>query len=174
MTDIKSIKTSTGSQKYYDGYGTHKTAAGWARALGLPRMTVWQYLQQGMTPEEIAARRDLKNVNLEDVKRTGHRQRETLELMTELLDFSGYDPEELEVNIIAGAYRHQIVWNDHITIGAYNPTTDALWLTNGDKIALRKPYVPDQQIEYIDGQWQPTIETKRRILAKMQKERSRR
>lgn len=167
MTEIKDSK---GNQKYYEGFGTHKTASGWAYALGLPRMTVWQYLQQGLTPEQIMERRKVATVDLTESRRVGHRQLETLELMAELLDFSDYDPDGLEVNIVAGAYRHQIVWNGLI-IGAYNPTTDALWLTDGNKIGLRNPYVSDQKIEHINGEWRPTIETTRRIIAKAERER---
>ena len=83
--------------------------------------------------------------------------------MTELLDFSDYDPDGLVVNIIDGAYRHQIVWNGLI-IGAYNPTKDSLWLSGGDKLRLRRPVVADQKIHHIDGKWYPTVETKRAII----------
>ena len=162
---MKNIKTSSGERKYYEGFGTHMTAAGWAAALGLPRMTVWQYLQQGLTPEEIMEKRQIKEVNLggpQRKERVGHRQVETFEKMEELLDFSGYDPDGLEVNIIEGAYRHQIVWNGLI-IGDYDPTKDVLRLTGGGRTKLRSPVVPDQQIHHIDGKWQLTAKTKRAL-----------
>ena len=44
----------------YQGFGRKATAAEWARMLGLPRNTVWRYLQKGFTPEEIAAYRHIE------------------------------------------------------------------------------------------------------------------
>lgn len=46
--------------KMYQGFGRKATAAEWARMLGLPRNTVWRYLQKGFTPEEIAAYRHIE------------------------------------------------------------------------------------------------------------------
>lgn len=41
----------------YSGFGRDLSAAEWARCLGLPRNSVWKYLQRGHTPEEIAEAR---------------------------------------------------------------------------------------------------------------------
>lgn len=46
--------------KMYQGFGRKATAAEWAHMLGLPRNTVWRYLQKGLTPEEIAAYRHIE------------------------------------------------------------------------------------------------------------------
>lgn len=164
---MNDIRNARGERKYYAGFGAYKTASGWAKALGLPRMTVWTYLQQGLTPEQIVEKRGVTAVDLKSAKRkerVGIRQTETLERMESLLDFSDYDPDGLEVNLIGGAYRHQIVWNGLI-IGAYDPSKDILWLTGGDKLKLRNPLVPDQKIYHTGGKWCPTPETKRAIFA---------
>ena len=160
-------------QVKYKGFGEEKSAAGWARALGLPRVTVYQYLQQGISPEDIAMGRGVTEINLEEPPRKpreGHRQYETKKLMEYLLDDSGYDPDEVKVNVISGKYRLQIVWND-IIIGAYDSTCDVLLLTGGDRLKLRKPYVGEQRIEYVDGKWNLTGDTKMAMLRKSAKER---
>lgn len=163
MKTIEEIKNSKGERKYYKGFETYLTASGWARALDLPRMTVWQYLQQGLTPEEIKAKRAVKSVDLDRAprkQRVGHRQAETFELVEELLDLSGYDPDNLEVIAVGGAFRHQIVWND-IEIGKYDPTKDWLKLTGGEQIKLRCPLIENQRIHHIDQVWYLTPGTKR-------------
>ena len=46
--------------KTYPGFGEKHTNAEWAKLLGLPRNTLWRYLQRGLTIEEIAQKRGLK------------------------------------------------------------------------------------------------------------------
>lgn len=164
---ITEIKNAKGEQKYFEGFGTFKTAAEWARALGLPRMTVWRYLQQGVTPEEIKAKRDIKKVNLagktQRKQRVGHRQVETLEMVEALLDVSDYDPDGLEVRVVGGAFRHKIVWGDMV-VGEYDPAKDWLKLTGGEQIKLRNPVVPDQKVRNVGGVWQVAQETKQALI----------
>lgn len=162
---IEGIKNAKGERKYYEGYGRYMTAAEWARALDLPRMTVWQYLQRGMTPEEIAANRSVEELSPAKIQRkprTGHRLTETKEKMEELLEASDYDPDGLEVHNTSGAFRHQIIWND-ILIGHYDPTKDWLKLTGGEWVKLRCPLVDDQQIYHEDRVWYITPETRQAI-----------
>lgn len=45
--------------KTFEGFGRKLSCAEWARTFGLSRMTVWRYLQNGLTPEEIAEIRGL-------------------------------------------------------------------------------------------------------------------
>lgn len=45
--------------KTFKGFGEEHTNAEWARRLGLPRNTLWKYLQKGMTIEEIAELRKI-------------------------------------------------------------------------------------------------------------------
>ena len=40
--------------RLYDGFGEKHTNAQWAKLLGLPRNTLWKYLQKGLTIEEVA------------------------------------------------------------------------------------------------------------------------
>ena len=44
----------------FPGFGEEHTNAEWARRLGLPRNTVWRYLQRGFTVEQIAENRGIK------------------------------------------------------------------------------------------------------------------
>ena len=166
--NISDIKNAKGARKYYGGFGTYKTAAEWARALGLPRMTVWQYLQQGLTPEEIQARREVTKVELATgprKKRIGHRQRETIEMVEGLLDVSGYDPEGLEGEVVSkAAFRHKITWSDTL-VGKYDPTKDVLQLSGGDTLKLRNPLTDDLKIHHVEGVWFITPETKQAIIS---------
>lgn len=44
----------------YPGFGEEHTNAEWAKLLELPRNTLWRYLQNGLTIEEIAELRGIK------------------------------------------------------------------------------------------------------------------
>lgn len=167
------IKNAKGKQKYFYGFGVWKTGIEWARAMGLPSTSVYQYLYQGMTPEEIAELRGVLDIKLEKADRKareGHRQLETKERVMDLLDFSDYDPDGVTVSIISGAFRHQVVWNDMI-VGAYDPDRDILQLSGGDRIGLRRPAMPEMQIHHKGGFWYLTPETKEALVKKMAEDR---
>lgn len=167
--DFKNTTLADGTPKYYFGFGEWKTAAGWAGAFGLSRMSVSRYLKRGMSPEEIAEIRGIENPNLATrTKYKGPRQEQTKAMVEDLLDASDYDPDGVEVVNISGRYRHKVIWND-LVIGVYSPSTDVLWLNGGDHIKLEKPFVPDQRIYHEGGVWHMTPETKAAILAEQSK-----
>lgn len=45
----------------YEGFGEKHTAAQWAKLLGLPRTSLWRYLNKGLTIEEVARIRQTGN-----------------------------------------------------------------------------------------------------------------
>ena len=47
--------------RLYEGFGEKHTNAQWAKLLGLPRNTLWRYLQRGITIEEVARIRHTGN-----------------------------------------------------------------------------------------------------------------
>lgn len=47
--------------RVYEGFGEKHTNAQWAKMLGLPRNTLWKYLQRGLTIEEVARIRNTGN-----------------------------------------------------------------------------------------------------------------
>lgn len=157
-------------QKYktFEGYGIHKTAAEWARAFALPRNTVWRYLHDGLTPEQIAERRGVSKAMLDKMdpyEVRGERKSKTLRLIADLLERSDYDPEELEIEIVPGAYCYKVKRLGDL-IGAYNYQADILQLSGGDRLYLQNPIVPETTIfRGIDG-WMLTQETKRRLARK--------
>jgi hypothetical protein len=44
----------------FEGFGEKHTRAEWTRLLGLPRTTLWRYLAQGMSVEEVATLRNIE------------------------------------------------------------------------------------------------------------------
>ena len=44
----------------HQGFGEEHTGAEWAKLLGLPRNTLWRYLQRGLTVEQTARLRGVK------------------------------------------------------------------------------------------------------------------
>jgi len=164
---------------YYEGYGKRYTVAGWARVLGLPYVTLYQYLRQGLTPEEIVAKRGVEDIQLDagarkkrvEVKpRATPRQTELKEQVEELLDRSGYDPEGVEIKVEGtGAYRYRAVWNG-MTVGLYNAGIDTFRLTGAGELGLRNPYVEEQTIFHKGGKWYATEETKKAVARKFQRE----
>lgn len=45
----------------YDGFGEKHTAAQWAKLLGLPRTSLWRYLKNGLSIEDVARIRQTGN-----------------------------------------------------------------------------------------------------------------
>ena len=158
----------SGKRKEYEGFGMSWTAAQWARILELPANTVWRRLRAGETPEEIATRRSGPGRKPAPLQRYGKRKAATYDIMVELLDRSGYDPEDLTVETARGGYKYKITRLGEI-IGAYDYQTDRIWLRSGDRLALREPIIPDATIERLaNGVWAPTLATKKALLAAWQ------
>lgn len=156
-------------EKKYPGFGVEKSVTGWSTFLGLSYSTVWRYLNEGMTPEEIASMKEL-TVDMgklhEMPKRTRERIEEVKEIMEELLDRSNYDPDGLEIftNENKNGGNLSIVWNE-ISIGLYSYQGDALHLTGGDSLRLRYPTIEGQMISRNEaGRWNIHPETKRAIF----------
>lgn len=44
----------------YEGFGSERTNAEWARELGLARHVLWRYLQRGLTIEQVVELRGIE------------------------------------------------------------------------------------------------------------------
>lgn len=55
-----SVMSSCNRGQKYPGFGEEHTNAEWARRLGIPRNSLWRYLQRGLTIELIAKYRGIK------------------------------------------------------------------------------------------------------------------
>ena len=49
-----------GRPAYYEGFGEKHTVAQWVKLLNLPRTSLWRYLNDGLTIEEVARIRKVK------------------------------------------------------------------------------------------------------------------
>lgn len=59
MTE-KDCRRIAARHQLFEGFGEKHTRADWARLLGLPRNTLWRYLDRGLTVEEIAELRSIE------------------------------------------------------------------------------------------------------------------
>ena len=175
------VKTANGNQKYYEGFGTHLTAAGWAKALGLPRMTVWQYLQQGMTPEEIADKRRVKEVNLDlppRKPRRGAKLEETRREAYTILVTSGYVEPGEGIETVWVEYqqpqRHKIVFKDS-PVGSYKYEKKELKLTSGEGLKLEDRFIGELKIRKNRlGLWEVHPDTRQLLAEVLLQEREKR
>lgn len=136
----------------YKGFGEEHTGPEWARRLGVPRKTMWRYLQRGMTVEEIAEMRG-SNYPAESYKRTtrkprlGARMEETRQAMIKLLEDSGYPVDSDEAVMVKAHYgtRHLVEYNGG-PVGIYNYKTGELHLGSGGGLRVRDPFVEKPMI----------------------------
>lgn len=156
-------------EKKYAGFGVEKSVTGWARFLGLPYATVWRYLSDDYTPEEIATEKGLTlDMSLlgELSARDKRRKAEIEKIMENILDASDYDPDGLEVSIESTRGKLVIVWNGS-AIGVYDYQKDALNLTGGDGLKIRYPLVSGPKItKNISGKWELHPDTKLALLTR--------
>ncbi len=159
--------------KKYEGFGTEKTAAEWANAGGLPRNSVCRYLAAGWTVEEIFQYRRVKYdpqaEKTERMKRVGPCMEETIRLIMNLLNDSGYKPSEgaIKVSVLPNSVHHISYRNKYL--GWYEYKKDALHLKDGNSLMLRNPLVDKPKITLTqNGEWWLSVETKREIIRHME------
>ncbi len=142
----------------YKGFGTEKSASAWAKALGLPRSTVWWSLaKKGMTVEQIAERRGVTPREYVGAWEQKRRQRPVDEVRG-LLSRSGYDTEHMTMESSGAVY-----WRGK-HVGHYQTRPGVIVLSGGDTLALRRPLVPEPKISGGAGGWVIHPDTKHAIL----------
>ena len=156
----------------YEGFGKEKTAAEWAKIAGLPRNSVGRYLAAGWTVEEIFLYRRIKYDPQDDatewMKRVGHRQVETINLIMELLENSGYKPSAGAIVVKVLSNNNHIIDYRNQRIGRYDYKQDILYLPDGNRLSLKNPIVPTPKITHArNGVWILSRETKHAIIEKM-------
>lgn len=158
----------------YTGFGEEHTAADWARRLGLPRNTLWRYLQKGLAIELIAKMRDC-NYPAENHKSTtrkprqGARMEETRQAMTKLLEDSGYPVDSDEAITISHHYgtRHLVAYKGE-SIGQYDYKTGSLHLGDGEGLRIYNPFVEEPKvIRNALGVWEVHPNTRQELVARL-------
>ena len=164
-----------------EGFGELRSAAEWARIVGVHRSTFSRYLQQGLTVEDVFRARGImyrdqgKPVKCRKPRQSAE-MRETQSVIYQLLTWSGYTidvgPESVEVKP-TNNQRHLITFKG-LPFGEYNYRTGELKLSNKTGIPLKMPGLdfPLVSRNHI-GLWEPHPETVREILAlKAQKDKT--
>lgn len=153
----------------YEGFGTERTAAEWARVAGIPRNSFGRYLAAGWTVEEIFQYRRIKYdpqaEESEWMKRVGPKMTETINLIMELLENSGYKPSANAIKIVnLPNHIHKIDYRKQY-LGYYDYTADVLHLRDGNRLALKTPVVAKPKIRLSPtGEWWLHPDTKRALL----------
>ena len=157
----------------YEGFGEKHTAAQWAKLLGLPRNSVWRYLTNGLTIEEVCRVRgislDGEEVEAEPLKRKarqGHQMGETTQIMTRVLTQSGFDTKTLEVRPVGSQPKHRIVL-DGGPVGDYNYKTGFFVLNNKEGLPILRIGVENVRIKRHGVRWSWCPETKAQLMDRL-------
>lgn len=174
QTGIKSelIERVKAKRTMYEGFGEYRSAADWARIVGVHRATFGRYLQQGMTVEEIFATRCVIYRGHEAVgtyrkPRQSATMKETQETIYNLLMLSGYVLDEkldsVEVRP-TNNQRHLVAFKGR-PFGVYNYKTGELRLSKGTGIPLKLPGLEDVRVVRNQlGLWEPHPATTKEVL----------
>lgn len=156
----------------HEGFGESHSITRWADLLGVPRNTMWRYLNAGLTVEEVAEIREITYLGeaAEDPTRassggrkprTGHQIEKTRQLMLTILQQSGYDlTRQLDLEVTNASNRRHLIRYQGSFVGSYDYRQEVLTLSCGTPVPVGKMQPEDiRVVRGRGGLWEMTQRT---------------
>lgn len=152
--------------KNYKGFGEIHGLREWARLLEVNKDTLRYWLTtKGETVEGFAEKNGIQyRPKIDEGRTRTNRLAQAEELLRQLFERSGYDPDLMFLELTAGKRVGEVFYEGE-RVGVYNLDTGSLLFSDGTSgVGLLKYSVPDPQIERGVSGWDVAGETKGRIV----------